>query len=121
VKLSEAIRAALPLGIPQTKGTFFELDEEGRLCACAGGQALIGAGIVDIDTARELVKRFELYYDMHEHVVRNYVPRGWTDRIFHHPDCSNRKAHAVALAVHFNDRAGASLEQIADELESCGA
>jgi hypothetical protein len=51
MKMSEAIRKALTLAIEQIQGDYFVMDGD-RVCACAAGQALIGAGIVTLEEVR---------------------------------------------------------------------
>jgi hypothetical protein len=52
MKIHEAITEAQRLyGLPQAHGAYFKFDPNNRLCACALGQALLGAGVISKEEA----------------------------------------------------------------------
>jgi hypothetical protein len=123
-KISAAILAAIPLGIPQEFGRFFSLTRQGTLCGCAGGQALIAAGFIDLERAKELAKIHGVI-DLNE-AVYEYVPAEWRAATFDPIDdrADDSKVCAITLTAHFNDGIKTppmSLPMIAEELASRGA
>ena len=139
MKISEAIEKALPLGIPQYVGAYFGLNEQGSLCACALGQAMIGAGIITPADAKELVQRAVVNYgaDGYEadnteldgevtRVVEESVakPRAWavrwpdtSDDRFRDGSASGSLFQRVAC---MNDNEGETLKGIAQRLAKEG-
>jgi hypothetical protein len=55
MKLSEAIRKGRKFGLPQGRGALFSVID-GQICACAMGQALLGAGLVSLTQAKVTVE-----------------------------------------------------------------
>jgi hypothetical protein len=123
-KISAAILAAIPLGIPQAFGRFYQLTPQGTLCACAGGQALIAADFIDLERAKELAK-IQTAIDLNE-AVYEYVPAEWREAAFDPIDgrADDSKICAITLTAYFNDGIKVppmSLPLIAEELATRGA
>jgi hypothetical protein len=102
MKLSDAIIAGQKLGVPQGRGRYFKYNhvEDSQFCACAMGQALLGAGVVSVDEAAE-----------------------WPGRV-----AATDKAQAqlnlwrphLSDVVYWNDVARMSLDQIVELLQAQG-
>ncbi len=112
--LSDAIAAALPLGIPQWHGTYIAVNDAHVMCACALTQAMFGAGFLSLDDAREYA-----YGNKGIIMFDALIPHEWKRDV--DAPYVTRANNIFGMVVSLNDTYGFTLAQIVDTLRYVGA
>jgi hypothetical protein len=106
-KLSEAIKRAIPMGVPQGFGSYYSwrlLNDQKTLCACAIGQAGLGLGLVTIAQA-------QAFASDHAH----FAP--WVRQL---DELGTHRRGLRTNVIHANDARKRPLSGIVAELEFIG-
>lgn len=112
MKVSEAIKAALPLGLEQIEGDYYSISDDGKLCACAIGLALLGSGCMTQEHAKSIAETATSSEHMAQ-LVMGHIPSEWVQS-------QDGGGSPHTLAVTLNDVEVMSMDRLVEELEERG-
>jgi hypothetical protein len=119
-KFSDDLREGLKLGLTQCEDDFFKVTDDGELCACTAGMAILGGGHMNEEEARTLVDDWKGWspIKLNNETVR-HMPKAWLKSSELNYKGVTRTT-LVGLVAHMNDTEGLTPEEILHELVERG-